>query len=78
VVEARAATSLAKLAYVPTLAAASGYLFQNTFPAVNNDFVYGGVIASYTLFDFGKREHAVKEARDGGDCPSIDQSQTLG
>jgi outer membrane protein TolC len=30
---------------------------------VNSNFGYGGVMASYTLFDFGKREHTVKEAR---------------
>ena len=63
VVKARAAHSLAKLAYLPTVAAVGGYLFQNAFPAVNSNFGYGGVIASYTLFDFGKREHTVKAAR---------------
>jgi outer membrane protein TolC len=63
VVKARAAVSLSKLAYVPTVAAVSGYTFQNAFPAVLSNFGYGGVMASYTLFDFGKREHAVKEAR---------------
>jgi outer membrane protein len=62
VVKARAAESLAKLAYVPTVAAVSGYLFQNVLPAVNSNFGYGGVFASYTLFDFGKREHTIKEA----------------
>ena len=63
VVKARAAATLSKLAYVPTVAAISGYAFQNAFPAVLSNFGYGGVMASYTLFDFGKREHAVKEAR---------------
>jgi outer membrane protein TolC len=63
VVKARAAANLAKLAYVPTVAAVSGYLFQNVLPAVVSNVGYGGVMASYTLFDFGKREHAVKEAR---------------
>jgi outer membrane protein TolC len=63
VVKARAAARLAKLAYVPTVAAVGGYAFQNAFPAVLSNFGYGGVFASYTLFDFGKREHAVKEAR---------------
>ena len=62
VVKARAASTLSKLAYVPTVAAVSGYMFQNVLPAVNSNFGYGGVMASYTLFDFGKREHAVKEA----------------
>jgi outer membrane protein TolC len=63
VVKARAAASISKMAYVPVVAAVAGYLFQNTLPAVNSNFGYGGVVASYTLFDFGKREHAVKEAR---------------
>jgi hypothetical protein len=63
VVKARAASSLSKMAYFPVVAAVGGYAFQNLLPAVNSNFGYGGVMASYTLFDFGKREHAVKEAR---------------
>ena len=63
VVKARAAATISKLEYVPTVAAVSGYIFQNVIPAVSSNFGYGGVIASYNLFDFGKREHAIKEAR---------------
>jgi outer membrane protein TolC len=63
VVKARAAHAITKLEYVPTVAAVSGFLFQNVIPAAPSSFGYGGVIASYNLFDFGKREHAVKEAR---------------
>jgi hypothetical protein len=63
VVKARAAAKLSKLTYVPTVAAASGYVFQNVIPAVVSNVGYGRVMATYTLFDFGKREHAVKEAR---------------
>jgi outer membrane protein TolC len=63
VVKARAAHSISKMAYFPSVVAMSGYLFQNVLPAVNSNFGYGGVMASYTLFDFGKREHTVKEAR---------------
>ncbi len=63
VVKARAASNISKLAYVPVVAAVAGYMFQNSLPAVTSNFGYGGVMASYTLFDFGKREHAVKEAR---------------
>ena len=62
VVKARAAAKLSKLAYVPTVAAVSGYAFQNVIPPVLSNYGYGGVMASYTLFDFGKREHTVKEA----------------
>ncbi len=63
VVKARAASALSKLAYVPSVAAVGGYMFQNTIPLVPSNFGYGGVMASYNLFDFGKRERAVKEAR---------------
>jgi outer membrane protein TolC len=62
-VKARAAFALAKLEYMPTVAAVSGYLFQNVIPAVSSNFGYGGFVASYNLFDFGKREHEVSEAR---------------
>jgi outer membrane protein len=62
VVKARAASMLSKLAYVPSVAAVSGYLFQNVIPLVPRNFGYGGVMVSYNIFDFGKRERAVKEA----------------
>lgn len=63
VVKAHAAAALSKLEYVPTVAAVSGFVFQNTIPLVPSTFGYGGLLASYTLFDFGKRERAVREAR---------------
>jgi outer membrane protein TolC len=63
VIKARAAYAISKLEYVPTVAAVSGFLFQNVIPAVSSSFGYRGVFASYNLFDFGKRWHAVKEAR---------------
>ena len=63
IVKARAASTLSKLEYVPTVAAVSGYLFQNVIPLVPSNFGYGGVIATYNLFDFGKRERGIKEAR---------------
>jgi len=63
VVKARAASAISKLEYVPAVAAVGGYLFQNALPLVPSNFGYGGVMVSYNLFDFGKRERAVKEAR---------------
>ena len=63
VVKARAIANISKMAYFPAVVAVGGYLFQNVLPGVNSKFGYGGVMASFTLFDFGKREHAVKEAR---------------
>jgi hypothetical protein len=62
-IKARAASMLSKLAYMPTVAATSGFIYQNSVPLLPNTFGYGGVIVSYNLFDFGKREHAVQEAR---------------
>jgi len=62
VVKARAASVLSKLAYVPTVAAVAGFAYQNAIPLVPNNFGYGGVMVSYNIFDFGKRERAVKEA----------------
>ena len=61
-VKARAAAVLSKLAYVPMVAATSGFIYQNAVPLLPNTFGYGGVMVSYNLFDFGKREAAVKEA----------------
>jgi outer membrane protein len=61
-VKARAASVLSKLAYMPTVAAVGGFVYQNALPLLPNNFGYGGVMISYNLFDFGKREAAVKEA----------------
>ena len=61
-IKARAASVLSKLAYMPTVGAVSGFIYQNVIPLVPNTFGYGGVMVTYNLFDFGKREHAVKEA----------------
>jgi len=61
-IKAHAAFVLSKLAYVPTVAAMGGFIYQNALPAIPNNFGYGGVVVSYNLFDFGKREAAVKEA----------------
>jgi outer membrane protein TolC len=63
VVKARAASTLAKLEYVPTVAAVGGFLFQNVIPLVPSNLGYGGAMVTYNLFDFGKRKHAVTEAR---------------
>ena len=63
VVKAQAAHRLAKLEYVPDVAIFGGYLFQTAIPALPDDFSFIGVIATYNLFDFGKRERTVKERR---------------
>ncbi len=61
VVKARAASKLSKLDYVPDVAIVGGYAYQSIMPALPSDFSYVGLMGNYTLFDFGKREHALKE-----------------
>jgi hypothetical protein len=61
-VKAHAASVLSKLAYMPTVGAVAGFVNQNVIPIVPNNIGYGGVMVSYNIFDFGKRERAVKEA----------------
>jgi outer membrane protein TolC len=63
IVKARAAHRLSKLEYVPDVAIIGGYINQTVIPALPNDFSFIGVVASFTLFDFGKRERAIKERR---------------
>jgi outer membrane protein TolC len=62
VVKARAASKLSKLDYVPDFELLGGYVYQdNMLPPLPRDFSFIGVMGSYNLFDFGKREHTVKE-----------------
>jgi outer membrane protein TolC len=63
-VKAHAAATLARLQYVPGVAALGGYLHQDVLheAILPESFAYVGVLATYTLFDSFKREHAIKEA----------------
>jgi len=62
VAKAHAASRLSKLDYVPDVAVLGGYAYNdNAAPLLPRDFSYIGVMASYTLFDFGKREHTIKQ-----------------
>jgi len=61
VVKAKAAHRLAKLEYVPDAVITGGYMFQTGIPALPDDFSWIGVIATWTIFDFFKRERTVKE-----------------
>jgi outer membrane protein len=62
-VKVRAASKLSKLEYIPAVAVTGGYVnqWQPVIPLLPNDFSYIGVIATYNLFDFGKREKTVSE-----------------
>jgi len=63
VVKARAAATLQKLAYVPVVAVMGGYAYNGeALPLLPRDFSFIGIVASYNLFDFGKREHTIKGA----------------
>jgi outer membrane protein TolC len=63
VVKARAAAKIQKWFYVPTVAAMGGYAYNNNvLPLLPKDFSFIGVVATYNVFDFGKREHTIKGA----------------
>jgi outer membrane protein TolC len=62
VAKARAASRLSKLDYVPDVLLMGGYAYNdNSIPLLPRDFSFIGIMGSYTLFDFGKREHTIKE-----------------
>jgi len=62
-VKARAGSSLAKSAYIPSVAIVGGWLYQTALAesVLPQNFAYVGVIATYTIFDSGKRERTVRE-----------------
>jgi outer membrane protein TolC len=63
VVKAKAASRLAKLEYVPAVTIVGGYINQPqpVLPLLPQDFSFIGFTATYTIFDFGKRERTVSE-----------------
>jgi outer membrane protein TolC len=62
VVKAHAASRLSKLDYVPDVAVMGAYVYNdNAVPLLPRDFSFIGIMGSYNVFDFGKREHTVKE-----------------
>jgi outer membrane protein TolC len=63
VVKARAAAKLSKLEYVPDVAVIGGYAYQTAVPLLPRDLSFIGVMATYNLFDFGKRESIVSERK---------------
>ncbi|HTR25281.1 MAG TPA: TolC family protein [Terriglobales bacterium] len=63
-IKAHAGLTATKLTYVPTVGVLGGYAFQDAINRVlPRSFGYIGVSASWTIFDFGKREHGVKEVK---------------
>ena len=72
VVKARSAAKIQKLAYVPVVAAIGGYAYNgNAMPLLPRDFSFIGIMATYNLFDFGKREHTIKGANAQAEMAEI-------
>ncbi len=62
-VKARAAVKAQKWNYVPTIAVMGGYAYNNNaVPLLPRDFSFIGLVGTYNIFDFGKREHTIKGA----------------
>jgi len=72
VVKAQSAVTIQKLSYVPVVAAMGGYAYQNdVIPLLPHDFSFIGIVATYNLFDFGKREHTIKGATSQSEMAGI-------
>jgi outer membrane protein TolC len=72
-IKAHAASKISKMEYGPNVAIVAGYANQgaiNTivFPRAAG---YLGVIATYTVFDFGKREHEAKESTANAEAAGL-------
>jgi outer membrane protein len=72
-IKAHAAAAISKMEYGPNLAIVGGYANQtaiNTavFPRAS---AYLGLIGTFTVFDFGKREHGVKETRTNAEAADL-------
>ena len=72
VIKARSAATIQKLAYVPTVAVMGGYAYNNqVVPLLPRDFSFVGIVATYNVFDFGKREHTIKGANAQAEMAEI-------
>jgi len=71
-IKAHAAATISKMEYAPTVAALGGYTNQT---AINLVFpraaAYLGTTASWTIFDFGKREHGVRESKANAEAADL-------
>jgi outer membrane protein TolC len=61
--KAKAALSAAKDAYIPDVTAMSRYSYQSGIPLLVHNFGTFGFSVSYDLFDGGRREAQLREAR---------------
>jgi outer membrane protein TolC len=71
-IKAHAAATLSKLAYGPTVAVLGGYTNQTSINVVfPRAAAYIGASVSWTPFDWGKREHGVKESRANAEAADL-------
>ena len=61
--KARAGVRATRADYIPEVTAVAQYFHQAGIPTMPGDFGAVGGIASYTLFDFGKRREQVRERK---------------
>lgn len=72
-IKAHGANKITKMEYGPNVAIVGGYANQT---AISN-FVFGhgqayiGLVATWTVFDFGKREHGVKESKANAEAADL-------
>ena len=69
--KADAAVKLSKLEYVPNVAVIAGYSYQTVIPILPSDFSFLGVVATFNVFDFGKRENTIKESKSNSELAQL-------
>ena len=63
--KAKAGLSAAKDAYIPDITGSARYSYQSGVPLLEHNFGTFGFSLSYDLFDGGRREAAIRDARTG-------------
>src|SRR5208283_28248 len=77
-VKAHAANKISKMEYGPNVAIVAGYANQTVVSSFlfARPEAYIGVIGTFTVFDFGKREHGVKESKANAEAADLGVSLT--
>ncbi len=77
-IKAHAANKISKMEYGPNVAIVGGYANQTMISSFvfARPEAYLGVIGTYTIFDFGKREHGVKESKANAEAADLGVSLT--
>ncbi len=71
-IKAHAAATISKMEYGPTVAIVGGYFNQNALNFIlPRGASYIGVVGTFTIFDFGKREAGVKESKANAEAADL-------